>query len=182
MTVRLFSLILILTLFACADTHKDNKRNNQIRKVSFATGGCYGKCPFLAIEIDSSLSYKFYGGQYSDLQGFFTGKITQTFWDSLNIKLEQVNLKQLDTLYMATIDDLSIESYFTFGQIKKPLFGHEMDFPDSVQKIFNWLMGSYKRVELTKVDTLDFETKIQFSQGPMPPPKNLKFTPPKIIE
>ena len=96
--------------------------------------------------------------------------------------MEHVNYKQLDTLYNASVDDMSIESYFTYGQIKKPLYGQEMDLPDSVRNIFYWLMDSHKNLNLTKVDTLQFETKIQFGQGPMPPPKIINFTPPKIVE
>jgi hypothetical protein len=183
MTFRSTSLVVILTLFACADKkHEATKRYNQIQKVSFATGGCYGKCPFLAIQIDSSLSYKFYGGRYAEKQGFYTAKVTQEFWDSLNIKLEQANFNQLDTLYNATVDDMSIESYFTYGQTRKRLYGQEMDLPDSVRKVFYWLMDSYKNIQLTKVDTLLLETKIQFGQGPIPPPKIIKFIPPKIVE
>lgn len=183
MTFRIISIFFILTCFACGDKQQQtSKRDNQIKRVSFATGGCYGTCPFIAIEIDSSLSYKLYGGRYSEKQGFFIGTITQDFWDTLNLKFEQISFKKLDTLYDATIDDMSIESYVTYGQIRKPLYGKEMDLPDSVRMTFQWLMDSYKKIQLNKVDTLVFETKIQFGQGPMPPPKNLIFTPPKVEE
>ncbi|MDP3393071.1 DUF6438 domain-containing protein [Sediminibacterium sp.] len=172
-----------MTLLACVDKKNEAiKRQDQFKTISFATGGCYGKCPFLAIQIDSSLTYKFYGGRYTEKQGFFTAKVTQGFWDSLNIKMEQAKFKQLDTLYNASVDDMSIESYFTYGQIRKPLYGQEMDLPDNIRSVFYWLMDSYKKLQLTKVDTLLFETKIQFGQGPIPPPKIIKFTPPEIVE
>jgi len=183
MTLRLIILLSILTITSCAEKKcETSKQNNQIGKISFATSGCYGKCPFLSIEIDSSLSYKFYGGRYTEKQGFFIGTITKEFWDSLNIKFEQINYDYLDTLYNGTVDDMAIECYIYNGQNKKPLYAQEMDLPDKVRNFFYWLMDTYKNLELRKVDTLHFETKIQFGQGPMPPPKIMKFRPPKIEE
>jgi len=183
MTLRIIIILSILTILSCADNRYDvSKRKNHIYKISFATSGCYGKCPFLAIEIDSSLSYKFYGGRYTQRQGFFIGTITKEFWDSLNDKFEQTNFEHLDTLYNGTIDDMAIECYITNRQSKKLLYAQEMDLPDSVRIFFYWLMDTYKILELHKVDTLAFETKIQFGQGPIPPPKNMKFKPPRIEE
>lgn len=124
-------------MFACnGSKHKESSRNNEIKKISFATAGCYGKCPFLAIEIDSNLSYKFYGGNYADKHGFFKGTITQGFWDTLNLKFEQIKYKKLDTLYNASVDDMPIESYITYGQKRKPLHGQEMSIPDTVREVF----------------------------------------------
>lgn len=169
----LLYFILVVTLYACNDnSQKINTRNNEIQKISFAIGGCYGTCPFLAIEIDRTLTYKFYGGRYTDKEGYYKGTVTQTFWDSLNIKLEQVNFKQLDTSYNFTVDDMSIESYITFGRTTRSINGQEMSMPDSLRQVFYWIEKSYKNLHLTQVDTLIFDTKIQYGLGLIPPPSS----------
>jgi hypothetical protein len=173
MKALFFCIILVVTINACNEgRQKISKRNNEIQKVSFATGGCYGTCPFLAIEIDSTLTYKFFGGRYADKEGYYTGAVTQIFWDSLNIRLGKVNFKHLDTLYKSTFDDMSIECYLNFGQTRKSIGGQEMSMPDSLREVFYWIMNSYKNLNLSKVDTLIFDTKIQFGPGLMPPPRS----------
>jgi hypothetical protein len=124
-------LIISLTILMFASCNSDNtieKRKNEITKVCFATGGCYGTCPFLAIEIDSSLNYKFYGGEYADTTGYFTGKVSQGFWDTLNIKFESINYKQLDTSYEHSIDDLSTETVLYFDKQRKHIHGQSASF------------------------------------------------------
>jgi hypothetical protein len=44
-----------------------------ISKVIFATGGCYGECPYYAIEIDAALNYKYDGGKYAKSHATFKG-------------------------------------------------------------------------------------------------------------
>jgi len=131
-------LIISLTLqiFASCNSYKTReRRKNQITKVCFATGGCYGNCPFLAVEIDSSLNYKFYGGKYADKPGYFTGKVSRGFWDTLNIKFERINYKQLDTSYEHSHDDLSTETVLYFDKQRKHIYGQSESFPDSVRSV-----------------------------------------------
>src|ERR1700735_5570583 len=92
-------ILYFMVLFASCTSKNVRDRNNEISKISFASGGCYGKCPFMAIEVDSSLSYKYYGGLYSDKPGYYTAKISTELWDSINIQFEKVDYKHLDTSY-----------------------------------------------------------------------------------
>ncbi len=170
-------IILSLTFLSCK-----KHRSNEIKKLSFAVAGCYGKCPVLAIEIDSSLTYKFYGGENTNKKGFYKGLVTKGFWDTLNLKFEQIRFKHLDTLYNYSVDDMPIELYLTIGKDRKPLFGQDESMPDSVRKVLYWVLNSYKNINLIQVDTLAFETSIQYGIGPIPAPKILKFTAPKIVE
>lgn len=155
----------------CNSDTTTRSRKNEIVKVCFATGGCYGCCPFLAIEIDSSLNYKFYGGEYADTNGYFTGKVSQGFWDTLNIKFESINFKQLDTSYEHSVDDLLTETILYFDGQNKHIYGRSASLPDSVMTVFRWLMNSYKTVTLTRTTNIEipFETKIQNPPPPPPP-------------
>jgi hypothetical protein len=165
----LIILLLVLTLFSCQEKPA-SARQNKITKLSFATGGCFGECPFLAIEIDSTLEYKFYGGKYADLQGYYKGKISQTFWDSINMRFGLLQNRSLDT-NITSADDLSFQNIIHFGQYVKAIQRQEMELPKDVRDNFYWLMDSYKKVNLEKVaDTFTFETVIQKGLPPVPPP------------
>lgn len=144
----------------------------------FATGGCYGTCPIQAIDIDSTLTFKYHGIEYTDKKGFYTGVVTSGFWDTLNIKLESINYKQLDTAYVHSYDDLSTEVFIYYNSKVKHIYGQSASLPDSVMTVYNWLLESMRTFELKRTqDSLPFQTRIQ---KPLPPPpkSTLKFIPP----
>ncbi|MEQ1734578.1 MAG: DUF6438 domain-containing protein, partial [Bacteroidia bacterium] len=66
---KIVFILFCWTLLSCNNKPIIKKRNNSISKVCIATSGCYGTCPMLSIEIDSSLIYKFYGQKYTDSIG-----------------------------------------------------------------------------------------------------------------
>ena len=147
------------------------KRNNGLSKVCFATGGCYGNCPLFAIEIDSSLNYKFYGGFLSDSSGYFTGKVSQGFWDTLNTKMEGIHYYALDTLYSGSEDDLNIEAILYFGDNRKRISAREWSLPENVERVFMWIINSYKTITLKRAPyQIPFETQIQYLL-PLPTPQ-----------
>jgi hypothetical protein len=179
-----FSIIILITfiLISCFQKKVEKKRN--ISKIIFETGGCYGKCPYTAVEIDSSLTFKFYGGEYSDVKGYFKGIVSEEIWDSLNLKLEGINFTQLDSSYEKSIDDLATEMIVYYGKQRKHVRGQSASLPDSVMTFYNWLMNLHKRVRLKPITEkeISLETSIQI-QSLAPPPliqDDVKFIPPEI--
>lgn len=176
-TYRLIFTILILTLFLGCDS-KNNVPKNEIKRIVFATGGCYGTCPIQAIDIDSKLTFNYHGIEYTDKKGFYKGVVTSGFWDTLNFKLESINYKQLDTIYDRSSDDLSTEIFIYYNDKVKHIYGQSASLPDSVMNVYDWLLKSMGTFELKKTkDSLTFYTRIQ---KPLPPPpiQTLRFTPP----
>ena len=170
-TSRYFIVIFILTFHACQE-HSIFSRQNKITKLTFATGGCFGNCSFMAIEIDSNLDYKFYGGKYCEIGGYYKGKISQAFWDIVNIRFEPLQDRSLDT-NIRSVDDLSIQSIIHFGQSVKNIEKQEIELPKDVRDNFYWLMDSYKKVNLIKMtDSIHFETSIQNVLPILSPPNN----------
>ena len=169
--------ILILTLFIGCDS-KNHKRNNEIKRIVFATGGCYGACPIQSIDFDSTLTFKYHGVKYTDKIGYHIGVITNGFWDTLNIKLESINYKQLDTEYNHSADDLSTEIFIYFNDKMKHIYGQSRSLPDSVMTVYNWLLKSIPTLDSKPTqDSLTFPTTIQILLPP-PPMPTLKFIPP----
>jgi len=174
---KLLTVIIWFALFIVA-CHNPKRRVNEISKIDIATGGYLGDCPSIAISIDSSLTYKYYGGSFSDKQGYYTGKVTQAFWDSLNIKLEQIKFKRLDTNFTVPMDAPETELKIHFNSqtrhIQTGLFG----LPASIANVFRWLINSYHQVKLyPSKDKLQFETEAQ-REPPKPSIKVVKFPQP----
>lgn len=176
-TSKLTLIFTILTLlFSCSDNKA--KRKNEIKRVVFATGGCFGNCPIQAIDIESSLKVRYHGVQYTDSIGFFIGNITSGFWDTLNIKLENINYKQLDTSYQHSVDDLSTEIYIYGNGKVKHIKGQSASLPDSVMTVYRWLMQKIKHLKLhPSKDSLTFPTN---TEKPLPEIEAIKFIQPAV--
>lgn len=172
----LLPVIFLVILSSCVIPKPSRK--NEIKKVVFATGGCTKECPMFAISVDSALNYKFHGVKQVLPIGYFTGKIIQEFWDSLNIKLETVQYKLLQPLYTddewANRDEIVIY----FNDTVKSVLGQSTVLPESVAKVFSWIKNSYRRVNLNKSDSIAFETWVDKIFPPVM--ETVKFVPPVV--
>lgn len=177
MTARIFILLIITaTAFSCNDKKVEHQRENEIHKIVFATGGCFGTCPIQVFSIDSSLAVRYQGLKYTDNIGSYVGSVDRALFDSLNIKFENVNYKQLDTTYSGTDDDLLTELFIYYGDEVKHITSTFNDMPVNVQVLYNWLLATQEKFDLTKTnDSLVFETKIQ--KGLPPIKQSVFFTP-----
>lgn len=172
-----FMSIISCTLMAC---HKLGHPKGQINRIEIATSGCLRGCPVVGICIDSSLTLRYYGGHKAKLQGFYTGTVTQGFWDTLNMKLKHINFKNLDTTEYLPLDGEDAEVIFYWNKQKRHIFKSIDDDPDSISHVVIWIANSYKRVELHKLkDSVSFETTFQFVRPPKPKIDQVMFPPPK---
>jgi len=183
MTLR--NLIFPITMFTAvifAACNTPTKSNNEINKIEIATGGCLRGCPVVGLIIDSTLNMHYYGGYKAKLKGYYYGKVTLAFWDTLNIKLKQINFKKLDTSRISWIDGENAETIFYWGTKKRHVFKSIDGNTDAAATVFTWIINSYKRVELQKLNnTVKFETTFQYMQPPTPrsPADQALFPPPK---
>lgn len=171
------TVFILALLFSCGNGK--HKRPNEIKRVVFASGGCFGQCPIQAFEIDSTLIVKYYGVEYTDHIGYFTGNISTGFWDTLNIKLENINYKQLDSSYEHSVDDLSTEIYIYYNNKVKHIHGQSASLPDSVMMVYEWLMTEIKQIKMQpSKESFEFPTIVE---KPLPViTENIKFTPPTV--
>jgi hypothetical protein len=175
------SMIIVSCLFTAC--HHLKKRQDQINRIEIATGGCLRGCPVIGISIDSTLRLKYYGGYKAKLQGYYSGFVTQGFWDTLNVKLKQINFKKLDTSKYYELDGEVDEVIFYWDKQKRHIFKSVDDDPDAVSHVLIWIADSYKHIQLQKSnDTLKFETTYQFMMPPKPKLVQIKFPPPKKIK
>jgi hypothetical protein len=182
------SLIFLLSIAFLSSCDRSVKRKNEITKIEIATGGCFGPCQSTVVSIDSSLNYRYFGGDTyftlplyavsGKLKGYYSGKISQGFWDTVNIKLEHINYKQLDSSYQHSIDDQSLEVFIHYGNKIKHIKAQSASLPDSIAHVFYYVINSYKSVKPKSTkDTFNFESTTQ-RPIPMPNIHMVKFPPP----
>jgi len=144
-------LLFTIILIAC---NRSIQRNNEITKVELATSSCFGSCAITAVSIDSSLSFEFYGGSHALKKGYYSGKIPLKIWDSINIKLESVNYKNLYIHYLPPNDDQTLELivHYKNNKIKHILASSfrlaHVKNSDSTAKVFYWISNIYKSMDL----------------------------------
>ena len=181
-TIKLTMTIMVLVaVFGCS-RNKKSYRQNAINRIVFATGGCFGTCPIQAIDIDSSMTFKYHGVEYTNNLGFYSGRITNGFWDTLNRKLEHIKYQQLRASYDHSADDLSTELYVYYnGNKVKHIRGQSASLSDSVMTVYQWLLTSIKKLKFKRTtDSLVFPTQIE---KPLPELKvdHIKFHRQKLI-
>ncbi|HEY3387059.1 MAG TPA: DUF6438 domain-containing protein [Saprospiraceae bacterium] len=175
-----WTIVLFMTLCwtSSCSNNTPTERENSIKRIVFATGGCFGPCPVQVFDIDTSLSVKFKGVENTDFKGFYRGNVTQDFWDSLNMKFESIHYKQLDSAYDRTVDDLTTELMIYDKNNKiKYIYAQSSDLPDSVKNVYDWFLTRLDMIKLTKTqDSLTFPTYLD-----RPPIRTIiKFLPPKV--
>jgi hypothetical protein len=165
MKTRLLLITLMAILISCK---KHVPRNNEITRVEVATGGCFGPCQYTALSIDSSLELKYYGGHLlpdrwrKTLQGYYDAKVSRGFWDTLNMKLEHIKYKKLDTARNWVIDSQDFEIIIHYDRGVKHIRFTGDSFPDSVETVFRWIDSSYRTVVLHHIKgPIQFETVVQ---------------------
>ena len=163
------SPIFIFLIISCT---KPKVHNNEITKVELARMGVWAD-PGAAISVDTSLNYKYYGSLNEDYSGkvvhveraYYTGKVSKSFWDTLNCKVEKIGYRTLDTADNMRASDVNyFELIIHWKTGKRRIIRMSSMKNDSVLNTINWLNDSYKGVKLQKVkDFIKFETKFQYS-------------------
>jgi len=153
-----YTLILsvIILLMSCK---KAIHQNNEITKVELARSGTWFNLG-ATISVDSSLKYKYFGDYGQVKQGYFTGKVTRQFWDTLNQKFEKIKFKTVSPhskLVLSDADYFELIIYWRNGKREITRYwdgGHE-----PVTTVIDWLDSSYKSTKLKQADNqFEFET------------------------
>jgi hypothetical protein len=176
--MRYLSVILFV-LFSTSCEHLGYLANkNQITKIEFASGECYGHCQQIALSIDSTLTFNYYGGRNATLKGYYSGTISEAVWDTLNRSLDAIYYKG-QTDGRCAIDDQAVELIIYQHNKAIHINCTLNDLPDSTKKIILQLKSISGSIKLRHIkETLKFETTYQNQDPPHPKLKQIKFPPP----
>lgn len=100
-TVLYTSLIL---LAGCATNNAKNKNN--IEKVEFSAGPCFGACPIFEMKIDGNGSAELDAKRFNDITGQFKAMIKKPQMDSLVMLIDKANILSLSDKFSVQITDM----------------------------------------------------------------------------
>lgn len=173
MKVFIFSLILLL-LFSC---RRAAVRHDEIRKIEFARSGAWSDLG-VSISVDSSLNYKYWGDYQTEKQKYFVGKISQAFWDTLNVNLDRIKFKTVKPRVLYGCADCEYyELIIHWSNGTAHIFRSSGEPDDSVTQMCEWLGDNHHIPKLKQVkDSIKFETTTHHVINPAV--KSIKFPPP----
>ena len=158
---------------------------NEITKVELGRSGAWSDRGG-AISVDSALNYKFYytylGRGDKPMSGYYIGKVTSRFWDTLNRKLESINYKTIratDDTNAVDVNYYELIVHWKNGKRRIVRMRNFNSADSSVMNVLEWLNDSYRRVRFTK--EVKVPIKFETTYGlPLPIPNidQVKFPPP----
>ncbi len=170
--MRNFILISLTSALLLSCKGRPDRIKPPINKICYAAGSCFGRCPVFAVEVDSDLTYKYYGANFVEPKelGFFTGKVTRAYWDSLATHLSKVNYLQPDTSQLnLPSDGPSLELILCFGKEQWKITEYNA-FSDTLRSVIAQLSNSFQEVKPQRShDTtlFNFLTTAQGRQRPV---------------
>jgi hypothetical protein len=163
------------------------KNNITPTTIYFASSGCFGECPIMKLEIDSSRNIRFYGDGYTSITGGFSGRISEYEYNSIINKIRHLPIDSLHTFYETQSTDqetLGVSIVHGNKVTRSSAYG-QYEEPMELRILFAKLINLYKHASL-KSDTSVNQNYFLSKQKVMPdllPPSAFevqKFTPPKI--
>jgi len=158
--------------FSCNEPH----RHNEITKIELTRTGAWADIGAI-IKIDTSLNYDYWGRYDTVKEGYFTGRISQGFWDTLNYKFDQLKYKTLDTTDNSNVQDANyFELIIHWEKGRRRIIRVDTGGNYPLIKTLKWLNDSYKNVQLKratnpiKFETTYLQTLIKIDQVKFPPP------------
>ena len=135
---------------------------SEIFKITLACENYMGDGSLFALELDSSLNLKYYGGLNSNPTGYYYGNITQNNWNTIEVLLKKINYQNLDSAYPTWLDNRKIEIVIHSKFPIKHFVANASRLPDEFIKLIDQIINTYKNSTLTKTtDSLLFETTVQ---------------------
>jgi len=159
--VRYYIGFFILTLLLACSKRDDH--SNEISKIELVRTGAWSQRAATTI-IDSSLVLGYWNvggeGEHIKKGGYFVGKITAGFWDTLNLRIEKLSLKTIKPeIYLPYRDGSFFELVIHWRNHKRSIMRDYGVKQDSVVDFLKWLDKTYQNVHLQPTSKiLKFET------------------------
>jgi hypothetical protein len=157
----------LLFLLSC------NTDKIKIFRINIASGISHARFPAQAVQIDSTLYYQYFGGEFSNPKGYYYGRYDKKSWRAIIKASNEVNWDELKNTKSVNYEDWPIEIILYYSKGRKHIKTYYEHLPIELKKVVEQLLESHKRVELVKSAVkLEFETNYQ---NPYPGPT--KFPP-----
>jgi len=115
-------------------------------KIILQTTTCYGQCPAMAIQIDSSRQVQFIGGKFADKEGYYTSALSNKLYSRLLKILATSNLDKLENNDNFNVDLPTITLEVHYNNKTKYI---KSSFPPFITiPLLRYLIDLPKQVEL----------------------------------
>lgn len=135
----------------------------KIDKIGFYSSECYGSCPAMYLEIDSSGDFLFQGQGYTEKIGLFKGILDSLTLSKIFDNIKSIKLNELENSYTTSITDCQncgVKLKTSKGIIECNVYGSEKE-PIELRLLFHKLMELYKFTDFVQDSTVisQFEFK-----------------------
>ena len=165
--IKVLTFVIVLIFLACRESRPYSKGISKVT-VAFSGYGCEGECPFQAFSVDNNLNATFFGGQFAGRKGFFKGKVSQSTWDSIQVRFNKFIVKGIDTTEYKKTDHPKVEFFIYDESQKHPkrFIKNTGEMTEEDLDVLYWFINIASRADLKVSDSLTFETTLQFSLPP----------------
>ncbi len=169
--------------------YEDERRNDTFRlvklsaknslvpeKILFASSGCFGSCPSMSLEIDSSRNFLFWGGGYTNNKGFYRGQLSLAQYQQVLTRVRQLPLDSLKEKYEADWSDdqtAGIVIITKDKQIESAAYGFDKE-PVELRVLFHKLSELYKTVPLKPDSSITLDYFYRYNILKLPPPPRIE--------
>ncbi len=159
-------------------TRIPRKFNHKLVRIGFFSSECYGSCPSMYLEIDSMGIMRFAGKKFTEILGYYSGKLNDNQLQNLKMKLKAIDLDQIKNAYTApwTDDQTCIIRIETINfTVESTIYGYGQE-PVELRFLIHELMEIYRFVHLKKDASRIFKfhyndlAEIKYPPPPPPPP------------
>ncbi|MEQ9437700.1 MAG: DUF6438 domain-containing protein [Cyclobacteriaceae bacterium] len=133
--------------------HYNLSESPEFDQIIHSTTGCYGSCPMMDISVNQDVSLLFQGEGYTNVLGFFGGRLTKSQTEYIFNKFRKANISNLDNNYeVGHTDDTEITTTFIKeGRIIKTISDYGMAGPKELIWAYVPISGVYEQVALDSI-------------------------------
>lgn len=149
------------------------KHQIRIERVGFYSTACFGACPAMHLELDSTGNMLFWGLGHTEIEGLFSGNVSDSVLRQIVKSIHNIPLKSLERDYVLPVVDIptyGIKLVTSNQEYEIELHG-DNNTPVELTILVHDLMELYKRVDLKMDSTIrDKRQLLNFRYRPKPPP------------
>ncbi len=150
-----------------------NKINEwKIERIGFNSTACFGTCPSMYLEIDSTGLILFNGKSFTQNVGLFSGRVSPSQFKQLISRINNIQLDSLKLIYAANrtcSQTCSVKIKTSTNEYESSAYGSDKE-PIELRLLFHKLMELHKEVEMVQDSTILDKFEFQeFSHRGDPP-------------
>lgn len=121
-------------------------------KIIISSSGCFGTCPIMNIEFNRNGKVYYLGENYNLINGFYTSKISNSEYNSIENSFKKSNLLKLNNHYSIPITDLNTitVTFVKNNKIFKTVCDYAGQAPNEFIMAYRKAMYSYQKMKLEK--------------------------------